>query len=262
MDSSWPFSSRGVLVLCALACGNAELELVDTETEISPLAETEISPRAAGEQGLPECGSVGAGLPERTNLLLTDASAFFTADGDFSVDPIQGRAIVRDVDDQIMTIEGESCCAFELQRLRGVPAFARVGDELEFSLRYVPAFNPEYTLMLREPGGRLLYFRHSGRFDAERQQLMDAPFDIELEPACWVASACYATTQRLLVTVASETDSVTLGGRQRGLFDMDGESYQVFDHVSASLSGSSICDDPPPPGDHLTLEVIPADIPL
>lgn len=252
----------GVLLLCALGCGSAERELSATETEISPFAETEISPLAAHAEGLPECGSVGAGLPELTNFLLTDASAFFTAEGDFSADPIQGRAFVRGLDDQIMSIEGESCCSFELQRLRGVPAFARVGDELEFSLRYVPAFNPEYTLMLREPGGRLLYYRHSGRFDAQHQQLMDAPFDIDLEASCWVASACYSTTQRLLVTVASDTDSVTLSGRQRGLLDIEGESFQVFDHVSASLRGSSICDDPPPPGDHLTLEVVPADIPL
>jgi hypothetical protein len=259
MDFRWPFSRRGVLVLCALACGGGADEVETLETEISPLAASRAGEDAAA---LPECGSVGDGLPELTNLLLTDASAFFTDEGDFSIEPIVGRAFVRDFDERTMRIEGESCCAFELQRLRGVPAFARVGDELEFSLRYVPAFNPEWTLMLREPGGRLLYFRHSGRFDAQRQQLMGAPFDIQLEAACWVPSACYSTTQRLLVTVASETDRVTLSGRQRGMLEIDGASYQVLDHVSASLSGSSICDDPPPPGDHLTLEVLPANVPL
>lgn len=250
-------------LLSTLACGGVGPELGGVqphEIEISP-GEANRSAVAA-PSGLPECGGGAETLPEPTTLLLMEAPGFLTADGDFSEEPVEGRGFVRSIDERSMTIESEGCCTFALERSSGVPAFAQVGDELDFSLRYVPYFNPEWTLMLREPGGRLLYFRHNERFDTERHELMGLPFDIALEASCAVATACYTTTQRLLVTLTSDTDRVTLGGRQRGAFQIAGEDYQVLDHLSAHLSGFTNCDDPSPPGDHLTLEVIPADIRL
>lgn len=266
----WVFESRhGVLhlvslaLLSTLACGGVDPELGDVqpyEVEISPEAASSSAEATAG--GLPECGGGAEKLPELTTLLLMEAAGFVTAGGDFSEEPVEGRGVVRSMDGRSMTIESEGCCTFALERSSGVPAFAQVGDELSFSLRYVPYFNPEWTLMLREPGGRLLYFRHNERFDSERHELMGLPFDIDLEASCAVTTACYTTTERLLVTLTSDTDRVTLGGRQRGALQIDGEDYQVLDHLSAHLSGFTDCDDPSPPGDHLTLEVIPAHIRL
>jgi len=250
-------------LLSTLACGGVGSELGDVRSQESEISPTEGRTSAeATLGGLPECGGGAETLPALTTLLLTEAPGFVTAEGEFSEDPVEGRGFVRSIDERSMTIESEGCCTFALERLSGVPAFARVGDELEFSLRYVPSFNPEWTLLLREPGGRLLYFRHNERFDTERHELMGLPFDIDLEASCAVATACYATTQRLLVTLTSDTDRVTLRGRQRGALRIGGEDYQVLDHLSAHLSGFTNCDDPSPPGDHLTLEVIPADIRL
>ncbi len=243
-----------LLCLVAGACGR-----IDSPTIQRP----QVIQDASVPADVPDADAGPPALPECTRIISENFPSFFNffprTPGPFPNEG-SGAGVVTAIDRVEATIEVEGCCTFGVQRSPLPPMF-EVGETLEVHFGYAAGFvDSDWGLTLLDAEGELKLFVYIGGFTRTRFDALQAPFDVEIEDVCSAGeNNCYVGGGASATTVVAGDARLTLTSRQQGLLEVGDGMYQVHNAASGNAGiATGMCTDSLPPGEYMSLQIVPA----